>query len=67
MEETTGKQGQAGLPVGQRGSPGCLTHSLEVLGKPSVSQLACRAAPSSHLQHGVYLGLPVDEGQLLEL
>lgn len=38
-----------------------------VLNSPRGSQLVCRAAWSSHLQHGVYLRLPVDEGQPLEL
>lgn len=30
-------------------------------------QLVCRAASNSHLQHRMYLRLPMDEGQLLEL
>ena len=52
---------------GTTGPPRYLTHFLEVLGNPSVSWLVGRAASRSHLQHRVYLGLPVDESQPLEL
>ena len=67
LEDTPGKENQAGIFMGHRWAPRYLTHSLEVLGNPRVSWLACRAASSSHLQHRVYLGLPVDESQPLEL
>lgn len=59
--------GQAGREAGRQASLWDITRALSRLLTTQMLHLVCRAISDSHLQHRVYLRLPVDEGQPLEL